>query len=105
MSTGENVQKWTRVFSFFSDASERRVKVSAESKILALTFERFRLYRLKHAYYKPFKYAEVKPTCFVANDLMSNSNAWPIRVFRIFILEISQKMGVFDFFKNGHEID
>ena len=105
MSSGENVQKWTRVFSFFSDASERRVKVSAESKILALTFERFRLYRLKHAYYKPFKYAEVKPTCFVANDLMSNSNAWPIRVFRIFILEISQKMGVFDFFKNGHEID
>ena len=60
---------------------------------------------LKYAYCKPFKYAEVKPTCFVAYDLMSNSNSWPIRVFRIFILEILQKMGVFDFSKNGHEID
>ena len=31
---------------FFSDASERRVWLSAESKILASTFGRFRLYRL-----------------------------------------------------------
>ena len=35
------------LFSFFSDASERRVWLSAESKILASTFERFRLYRLR----------------------------------------------------------
>ena len=34
-------------FSFFSDASERRVWLSAESKILASTFGRLRLYRLK----------------------------------------------------------
>ena len=33
------------ILSFF-DASERRVRLSAESKILASTFERFRLYRL-----------------------------------------------------------
>ena len=33
--------------SLFSDASERRVWLSAESKILASTFGRFRLYRLK----------------------------------------------------------
>ena len=47
MSTGKNVQKWTRYFLlFFSDASERRVSLSAESKILASTFGRFRLYRL-----------------------------------------------------------
>ena len=32
---------------FFSDASERRVWLSAESKVLASTFGRFRLYRLK----------------------------------------------------------
>ena len=32
--------------SFFCDASERRVWLSAESKILASTFGRFRLYRL-----------------------------------------------------------
>ena len=31
--------------SLFSDASERRVWLSAESKILACTFEHFRLYR------------------------------------------------------------
>ena len=38
----------TTVFSsFFSDSFERRVWLSAESKILAFTFERFRLYRLK----------------------------------------------------------
>ena len=48
MSTGENVQKWTRYFLlFFSDASERQVWLNAESKILASTFGRFRLYRLK----------------------------------------------------------
>ena len=35
---------------FFSDASERRVWLSAESKILASTFERFRLYRLKMSF-------------------------------------------------------
>ena len=35
------------IFSLFSDASERRVWLSAESKILAFTFERFRLYRLR----------------------------------------------------------
>ena len=50
-STGENVQKWTQrhhaIFFSFSDASERRVWLSAESKILASTFERFRLYRLR----------------------------------------------------------
>ena len=34
-------------FSFFSDASERRVWLSAESEIVASTFGRFRLYRLK----------------------------------------------------------
>ena len=33
--------------SIFSDVSERRVWLSAESKILASTFGRFRLYRLK----------------------------------------------------------
>ena len=33
--------------SLFSDASERRVLLSTESKILASTFECFRLYRLK----------------------------------------------------------
>ena len=32
--------------SLFSDASERRVGLNAESKILASTFGRFRLYRL-----------------------------------------------------------
>ena len=49
MSTGENVQKWTRYFLiFFSDASERWVWLSAESKILASTFGRFRLYRLTY---------------------------------------------------------
>ena len=32
--------------SLFSDAPERRVWLSAESKILAFTFEHFRLYRL-----------------------------------------------------------
>ena len=38
----------TTLFSFlFSDASERRVWLSAESKIFAFTFERFCLYRLK----------------------------------------------------------
>ena len=34
--------------SLFSDASERRVWLSAESKILAFTFEPFRLNRLRH---------------------------------------------------------
>ena len=34
------------IFFFFSDTSERRVWLSAESKILASTFGRFRLYRL-----------------------------------------------------------
>ena len=39
--------KMDAVFSaLFSDASERRVWLSAESKIFASTFERFRLYRL-----------------------------------------------------------
>ena len=33
--------------SLFSDASQRRVWLSAESKILASTFGRFRMYRLK----------------------------------------------------------
>ena len=33
--------------SLFSDASERRVRFSAESKILASTFGRFGLYRLR----------------------------------------------------------
>ena len=33
-------------FLFFSDAFERRVRLSAESKILASYFGRFRLYRL-----------------------------------------------------------
>ena len=37
------------IFSLYSDASERRVWVSAESKILASTFERFRLYRLNYS--------------------------------------------------------
>ena len=32
---------------FFSAASERRLWLTAESKILAFTFERFRLYRLR----------------------------------------------------------
>ena len=36
--------------SLFSDVFERRVWLSAESKILASTFERFRLYRLILAY-------------------------------------------------------
>ena len=48
MSTRENVEKWTRYFLlFFSDASERRVWLSAESKILASTFGRFCLYRFR----------------------------------------------------------
>ena len=34
------------IFFFFSETSERRVWLSAESKILASTFGRFRLYRL-----------------------------------------------------------
>ena len=34
------------IFLFFSDASERRVWLSAESKTLASTFGRFRRYRL-----------------------------------------------------------
>ena len=34
------------IFLFFSDASKRRVWLKAESKILASTFGRFRLYRL-----------------------------------------------------------
>ena len=47
MSTRENVHKWRRYFLlFFSDASKRRVWLSAESKILASTFGRFHLYRL-----------------------------------------------------------
>ena len=40
--------------SFFSDASERRVWLSAESKILASTFERFWLYRLSKRFNKYF---------------------------------------------------
>ena len=36
----------TLFFSLFSDAAERRVWLSAESKILASTFGHFRLYRL-----------------------------------------------------------
>ena len=40
-------------FSFF-DASERRVWLSPESKILASTFGRFRLYRLKKVSLKIF---------------------------------------------------
>ena len=36
------------IFFFFCDVSERRVWLSAESKILAFTFERFRLYRLRN---------------------------------------------------------
>ena len=43
--------------SLFSGASERRVWLSAESKILASTFGRFRLYRLKFRI--PQKLAEV----------------------------------------------
>ena len=35
------------IFFFFSDTSERRVWLSTESKILASTFGRFRLYRFK----------------------------------------------------------
>ena len=39
-------QKVDKLFSFpFSEASERRVWLSTESKILASTFGRFRLYR------------------------------------------------------------
>ena len=41
-----------RYFLLFSDASEQRVRLSAESKILASTFERFRLYRLLNLLYK-----------------------------------------------------
>ena len=37
----------TLLSSLFSNASERRVRLSAESKILASTFGHFRLYRLK----------------------------------------------------------
>ena len=56
--TGEDsklVHRWKRpkvdtlFSSLFYDASERRVWLSAESKILASTFGRFRLYRLKWA--------------------------------------------------------
>ena len=36
--------------SLFSDASERRVWLSAESKMLASTFGLFRLYRLKYIF-------------------------------------------------------
>ena len=42
-------------FFFFPDASERRVWLSAESKILAFTFERFCLYRLKKDFFNPFQ--------------------------------------------------
>ena len=38
--------------SLFSNASKRRVRLSAESKILASTFGRFRLYRLKFICFK-----------------------------------------------------
>ena len=57
----ENLQpwKWTRyVLLFFSDASERRL--SAESKILASTFERFRQNRWTSIKPWPFKFL-----CFV----------------------------------------
>ena len=38
------------IFFSFSDASERRLSLSTESKILASTFGRFRLYRLNNLY-------------------------------------------------------
>ena len=42
LSKCENVQKWTRYFQlFFSDACERRVELSVESKILTSTFWKF----------------------------------------------------------------
>ena len=45
-----------RYFLLFSDAFERRVRLSAESKILAFTFERFRLYRLKTLFENRLKF-------------------------------------------------
>ena len=46
--------------SLFIDASERRVWLSAESKILAFTFERFRLYRLNSVWHQFLKSKFVK---------------------------------------------
>ena len=73
--------------SLFYDASERRVWLSAESKILVSTFGRFRLYRLtflQNQNYKTLKDEEVWNClnfCFPPSIAFRNFLSWLFRTF------------------------
>ena len=64
--------------SLFSDASERGVRLIAESKILASTFGRFRLYRLNLKIVLTIGLS--KPSLFYSNEQFNPRSVQPIRI-------------------------
>ena len=72
--------------SLFSDASERRVWLSAESKILAFTFGRFRLYRLKGLLFKWFVFLRLNNCTLCRIESSGFSYFWLTGFLFIFFL-------------------
>ena len=56
-------KSWHAIFFSFSDASERQVRLSGESKILASIFGRFRVYRLMILDHRYSSYRKVDQKC------------------------------------------
>ena len=66
---------------FFSDASERRVWLNAESKILASTFGRFRLYRLTNLLRSEMIINFTQAKTFPVKNCYSRGQRFPLSPF------------------------